>query len=184
MTSDLVQRAQRGEAQAFEDLIRAAYDRLFATAHRILRDRDAAEDAVQDAVVRCWRDLRGLRDTDRFEAWLYRLLVNACRDHTRRARRRPSVVYGEHIDLPVEGDAFALVAEQDALERAFLALPTDQRVALVLTHYVGYSAPEVAAILGVPTGTVYSRIHYGARAMRVALSPSPAVRAASTESSR
>jgi RNA polymerase sigma-70 factor, ECF subfamily len=184
MTSDLVQRAQRGEAQAFEDLIRAAYDRLFATAHRILRDRNAAEDAVQDAVVRCWRDLRGLRDSDRFEAWLYRLLVNACRDHARRTRRRPSVPYGEDVDLPVEADAFNLVAERDALERAFLALPTDQRVALVLTHYVGYSAPEVAAILGVPTGTVYSRIHYGARAMRVALSPSPAVRAATTESSR
>jgi RNA polymerase sigma-70 factor (ECF subfamily) len=184
MTSDLVQRAQRGDSQAFEELIHAAYDRLFATAHRILRDRDAAEDAVQDAVVRCWRDIRGLRDSDRFDAWLSRLLVNACRDHARRARRRPSVAYGEHGDLPVEGDAFALVAEQDALERAFLALPMDQRVALVLTHYVGYSGPELAAILGVPTGTVYSRIHYGARAMRAALSPSPAVRAATTESSR
>ena len=184
MTSELVQRAQRGDGEAFEGLVRPAYDRLFATAHRILRDREAAEDVVQDAIVRCWRDLRGLRDVDRFEAWLYRLLVNACRDQSRRARRRPSVVYGQEADLSVDGDAFALIAEQDALERAFLALTTDQRVALVLIHYVGYSAPEVAAILGVPTGTVYSRMHYGARAMRGALSPSPNVTTATTESPR
>ena len=184
MTSDLVQRAQRGDGDAFEGLIRAAYDRLFATAHRILRDGDAAEDAVQDAIVRCWRDLRGLRDPNRFEAWLYRLLVNACRDQARRARRRPSVDYGQHPELAMGSDEYATVADKDALERAFLVLTTDQRIALVLTHYVGYSAPEVATILGIPTGTVYSRIHYGVRAMRAALSPSPAVTAVTTESSR
>lgn len=184
MTSDLVQRAKRGDSEAFEELIRAAYDRLFATALRILRNREAAQDAVQDAVIRCWRDIRGLRDPDRFEAWLYRLLVNACLDQARRARRRPQVVYSEHADPPSDGDQFASVAEHDALERAFLGLPADQRVALVLIHYVGYSAPEVATILGVPTGTVYSRLHYGARAMREALAPLPTVRAASTESSR
>lgn len=184
MTSDLVQRAQRGDGEAFEGLIRAAYDRLYATAQRILRDRDAAEDAVQDAIVRCWRDLRGLRDPDRFEAWLYRLLVNSCRDHDRRARRRPRVVYGPQPDLAAVSDDFAVVGDQDALERAFLAVPADQRIALVLTHYAGYSAPEVAHILGVPIGTVYSRIHYGLRAMRAALSPAPAVSTATTESSR
>jgi RNA polymerase sigma-70 factor (ECF subfamily) len=184
MTADLVQRAQRGDSEAFEALIRPAYDRLFATAHRILRDHHAAEDAVQDAIVRCWRDLRGLRDADRFEAWLYRLLVNTCRDQGRRARRRPSIVYGQEPDTAADRDLFADMAEHDALERAFLDLPEDQRIALVLTHYVGYSAPEVATILGVPTGTVYSRLHYGARAMRGALTPSPAVRATTTESSR
>lgn len=90
MTSEQVLRAQQGDRDAFADLIRGAYDRLFATAFRITRDREAAEDAVQDAMVRCWRDIRGLRDPDRFEAWLYRLLVNACRDQARLARRRPS----------------------------------------------------------------------------------------------
>ena len=184
MTSDLVQRAQRGDSDAFEALIRAAYDRLFATAHRILRDRDTAEDAVQDAIVRCWRDIRGLRDPDRFEAWLYRLLVNACRDLSRRARRRPSVAYGKEANLRAANDEFATIADHDALERAFLSVPMDQRIALVLTHYVGYSAPEVAAILGIPTGTVHSRIHYGARAMRDALSIPPAITGPSTESSR
>jgi RNA polymerase sigma-70 factor (ECF subfamily) len=184
MTPDLVQRAQQGDRDAFDGLARSAYDRLYATAHRILRDRDAAEDAVQDAIVRCWRDLRGLRDPHRFEAWLYRLLVNACRDQMRRARRRPAVVYGEPFDVVATADDFATFADHDALERAFVKLPADQRIALVLTHYVGYSTREAATILRVAPGTVYSRIHYGARAMRAALEPTPAVRAAHTESSR
>ena len=68
MTADLVQRAQDGDGDAFEGLIRSAYDRLYATAHRILRDPESAQDAVQDAIVRCWRDVRGLRDPHRFDA--------------------------------------------------------------------------------------------------------------------
>ena len=184
MGSEPVAQAQQGDVQAFDGLIRARYDGLFATAHRILRDRDTAEDAVQDAIVRCWRDLRGLRDPDRFDAWLYRLLVNACRDQIRLARRRPSVVYDHPLEMAMSGDDFATIAEHDALERAFIGLPADQRIALVLTHYVGYSAPEVASMLGVPTGTVYSRLHYGARAMRGALTQPSAVPTASTESPR
>jgi RNA polymerase sigma-70 factor (ECF subfamily) len=184
MTSDQVLRAQQGDRDAFADLVRAGYDRLFAAAYRITRDREAAEDAVQDAMVRCWRDIRGLRDLDRFEAWLYRLLVNACRDQARLARRRPVMIFGEPTQHPSGTDPFAGMAERDALERAFIKLPADQRIALVLAHYVGYSAPEIATILGVPTGTVYSRIHYGARAMRTALAPVSAVTASTTESTR
>jgi RNA polymerase sigma-70 factor (ECF subfamily) len=77
MTADLVRRAQRGDGEAFEAIIGPAYDPLFAIAYRILRDPEAAKDAVQDAIVRCWRDLKGLRDPDRFDAWLHRLTVNA-----------------------------------------------------------------------------------------------------------
>lgn len=184
MTANLVRQAQAGDHEAFEAIITAAYDRLFTIAHRILRDREAAEDATQDAIVRCWRDLRGLRDPDRFEAWLHRLLVNACRDLARRARRRPQEVFGPDVDRPASGDDYDRVANHDELERAFMRLPANQRIALVLTHYVGYSAAEVAVILGVPAGTVYSRLHYGARAMRDALAPNTAVRTATTESSR
>ena len=89
MRSDLVGRAQRGDGEAFETLIRPAYDRLFAVAHRIIGDRYAAEDAVQEAVVRCWRDIRGLRDPDRFAAWLFRLVGNARLRHMRGQRRAP-----------------------------------------------------------------------------------------------
>ena len=180
MTAAMVRIAQTGDHAAFEALIGAAYDRLFAIAFRILRDREAAEDATQDAVVRCWRDLRGLRDPDRFEAWLHRLLVNACRDLARRSRRRPQEVFGHAIEPPIGADDYGRLADHDELERAFMRLPADQRIALVLTHYVGYSAAELATILGVPSGTVYSRLHYGARAMREALAqPSTTANAAS-----
>lgn len=184
MRSDLVQRAQGGDEEAFELLMRSSYDRLYATAYRVLRDHDAAEDAVQDAIVRCWRDLRGLRDADRFEAWLMRVLVNASRDHARRARRVVHRTTELPPGLPTAGDAYAALAEHDALERAFLTLRPDHRIVLVLTHYAGYSAPEIATIVGVPTGTVYSRLHYAARAMRAALSPAEPIQTATAESSR
>jgi RNA polymerase sigma-70 factor (ECF subfamily) len=142
-------------------------------ARRILRDPDLAEDAVQDALVRAWRELRGLRDPDRFEAWLSRLLINACHDEWRRARRRPIEVPVLAIDQAVEGDTARQLAERDEIERAFLRLSVEQRAALVLTHYLGYPAAEVAAICGVPTGTVYSRVHSGAAAMRAALTAAP-----------
>jgi len=184
MTADLIQRAQQGDHAAFEEVIRAAYDRLYAIAYRILRERLSAEDAVQDAIVRCWRDLRALRDPERFDGWLHRLLVNACRDQARWSRRRPMEVYGHLVDPPAAGDDFARFAARDELERAFLKLPADQRIALVLTHYVGYSAAELAAILDVPAGTVHSRLHYGARAMRAALARPEATHYATSEMAR
>ncbi len=184
MTSDLVRQAQEGDPAAFEQLIRAAYDRLFASAYRILRDPDAAEDAVQDAIVRCWRDLRGLRDPDRFEAWLYRLLVNASRDHARGLRRALRDSEELPPEMPAGTDDYAALAEHEALERAFRGLAVDHRIVLVLAHYLGYSAPEIATIVGVPTGTVYSRLHYATRAMRAALAPDDQRSPVAVESSR
>ena len=166
MTSELVERAQRGDHEAFDALATAAYHRLYAIARRILRDGYAAEDAVQDALVRAWRDLRGLRDRDRFDAWLHRLLVHACQDQVRRRRRRPFEVSVLTIDQPTVEDRLSQLVDRDELERAFLRLPVEQRAALVLTHYIGLPAAEVASILGVPVGTVYSRLHNGARTMR------------------
>jgi RNA polymerase sigma-70 factor (ECF subfamily) len=184
MSAELIREAQGGDQAAFERLIRPEYDRLHAAAWRVLRDRFAAEDAVQDAILRCWRDLRGLRDPERFTAWLHRLLVNACLDQVRRARRRPVLVPSEVVERASGTDAYATLADQDALERAFGTLPMDQRVALVLTHYLGYSAPEVAEIVGAPTGTVYSRVHTATRAMRTALTPTVPAQPALTESPR
>ena len=181
MSADMIRRAQAGDHDAFESLVSAAYERLFGIAYRILRNREAAEDATQDAIVRCWRDLRGLREPDRFEAWLHRLLVNACRDLARRGRRRPQPAFGDPIDMPAMTDDYRQLADHDELERAFAALPADQRIALVLTHYVGYSAPELARILDVPTGTVYSRLHYGTRAMREALAGTAAATSTASE---
>jgi len=140
----------------------------------------AIVDALQEAVVRCWRDIRGLRDPDRFEAWLYRLVVNASRDHMRRQRRAPHESGVLPPDLHATGDDYARLVEHDALEGAFLTLSADHRIVLLLAHYAGYSAPEIATILSVPTGTVYSRLHYAMRAMRAALAPPLGVPATTT----
>jgi len=188
VTSELVVRAQRGDHEAFDALATAAYHRLYAIARRILRDGYAAEDAVQDALVKAWRDLRALRDPDRFDAWLHRLLVRACMDHVERRNRRAVEISGLDLELGfgpgAVDDRLGQLVDRDELERAFLELPVSQRAALVLTHYVGLSAAEVGAILGIPPGTVASRLHYGARAMRTALAGPPAAPEPSPEPGR
>jgi RNA polymerase sigma-70 factor, ECF subfamily len=163
---ELVIRAQAGDREAFDALATAAYDRLYSIGRRILRDASAAEDAVQEALIRCWRDLRSLRDPDRFEAWAHRLLVNACYDQARSTRRLDRAVADIAADRADPSDEYAAIAQRDELERLFVRLPVEHRAAIVLTHYVGLSAAEAAQILGVPPGTVYSRVHYGLRAMR------------------
>jgi RNA polymerase sigma-70 factor (ECF subfamily) len=166
---DLVVRAKAGDHDAFSALAAGSIGRLLATARLVLRDEALAEDAVQDALVKAWREIRALRDPGAFDAWLHRLLVNACRDNARRTRRR---VF-EGPALPIERveprDDLARLADRDELERAFLELSVEHRAVLVLTHYLGLPAPEVARVLGIPPGTVASRLHYGARAMRTAL---------------
>jgi RNA polymerase sigma-70 factor (ECF subfamily) len=169
VTSELVERAQRGEHEAFDALASAAYHRLYAIARRILRDGYAAEDAVQDALVKAWREVRGLRDPGAFDAWLHRLLVNACRDQVRRARSRPVLLAALPMDRAEPRDDLAQLVDRDELERAFLELSVEHRAVLVLSHYVGLPASEIGPILGIPPGTVASRLHYGARAMRAAL---------------
>ncbi len=165
---ELVERAQHGDHEAFETLMGGAFDRLYAMARRILRDTGRAEDAVQEALVTAWRELRGLRDPDRFEAWLARLLVNECLDQLRRARRQlpASVLPLEH---PGSSDDPERLALRDQLERGFERLPPEQRVVVVLRYYVGLSSSEIAATLELPEGTVASRLHYALAGLRAAL---------------
>ena len=184
MTSELVERAQRGDHEAFDALASAAYHRLYAIARRILRDGYAAEDAVQDTLVKAWRDMRGLRDPEAFDAWLHRLLVNACRDQVRRRNRRPLEVDIPNLERAAPGDDMARLADRDEIERAFLDLSVEHRAVLVLTHYLGLSGPEVAAILRIPPGTVHSRLHYGSQAMRAALSRPPMLSTTAPEPGR
>jgi RNA polymerase sigma-70 factor (ECF subfamily) len=184
VTSDLVERAQRGDHEAFEVLATAAYHRLYAIARRILRDGYAAEDAVQDALVKAWREIRGVRDPGAFDAWLHRLLVNACHDRSRRSRRRVVELSGLPFDREEPRDELARLADRDELERAFLDLSVEHRAVLVLTHYVGLPGPEVARILRVPAGTVASRLHYATRAMRASLAKDARVVAATPELGR
>jgi RNA polymerase sigma-70 factor, ECF subfamily len=165
----LVEAARRGDREAYADLIRARGDRLFAIAQRILRDVDRTEDAVQDALVIAWRDLPGLRDPERFDAWLHRLVVRACVREAMRQRRVIANLRVLPADLPAGPDEYLTVADRDQLERGFRRLDPQQRAILVLRHFAGFEPAEIAEILGVPAGTARSRLHHAHRAMRAAL---------------
>jgi RNA polymerase sigma-70 factor, ECF subfamily len=166
---DLVERAKRGDHDAFASLVRASISRLEATARLIVRDPELARDVVQEAYIRAWRDLPDLRDPGRFDAWLHRLTVHGCLDVVRRRRRRPVEVDIVPIDPPVPGDELGLIADRDLLERAFRGLAVDQRAVLVLHYYVGLSMPALADALGIPVGTAQSRLGRALTAMRTAL---------------
>lgn len=168
MRRDLVEAAARGDHEAFEVLATSAGDRLYAVARLILRSTDLAEDAVQEALVRAWQQLPSLRDPDRFDAWLYRLVVNACSDQGRQLRRLSNQVRALPIERSVS-DETGSVADRDQLERAFTRLKPDQRAVVVLHHYSGFSAAEISRILDIPEGTARSRLHYAIEAMRAAL---------------
>ena len=169
MDRDLVEAARRGDREAYADLIRARGDRLFAMAQRILRDVDRAEDALQDALVIAWRDLPGLRDPDRFDAWLHRLVVRACVHEAVRERRLVANLRVLPIEVPASRDDVLSLADRDQLERGFRRLPPEQRAILVLRHFAGYEPAEIAELLGIPAGTARSRLHHAHRAMRAAL---------------
>lgn len=169
MDRDLVELAQHGDRDAFGVLARSHADRLFAVANRILRDFGRAEDAVQQTLVIAWRQLPTLRDPDRFEGWSYRLLVHVCYAESRRARRWEAQIRALPIDGPTHPDDSISIAQRDQLERGFRRLTPEQRAILVLHHYVGLAPAELAESLGVPPGTVRSRLHYAHLAMRAAL---------------
>ena len=169
MDADLIGRAQRGDEEAFASLAVAAGDRLHAVAHRILRDTDLAEDATQQALLSIWRDLPQLRDPARFDAWSYRLLVRACYAEGSRARRSVPNVRLLPTDQPAGSEGLSSVVDRDQLERGFRRLSIDHRAVVVLHHYLDLPLDEVADVLGVPAGTVRSRLHHAMRALRAAL---------------
>lgn len=169
MERSLVEQAQRGDREAFTSLAFELSDRLFAVAHRILRDFDSAGDVLQVTLLRIWRDLPSLRDPALIEGWAYRVLVRACHDHLRKQRRQ--AVAALHL-LATDGsqqDPSNAVANREQLERAFRTLTTEQRAAIVLQYYRDFSLAEIAEVLHVPIGTVRSRLHYAKRALRSAI---------------
>jgi RNA polymerase sigma-70 factor (ECF subfamily) len=166
--AELIGRAQRGDEEAFASLADAAGGRLHAVAHRILRDTDLAEDATQQALLAIWRDLPQLRDPARFDAWSYRLLVRACYAEGRRDRQWTPNLHILPTDGPAEEDLSSVV-DRDQLERGFRRLSIDHRAVVVLHHYLDLPLDEVADVLGIPVGTVRSRLHYAMRGLRSAL---------------
>ena len=169
MDTDLVIRAQRGDEQAFASLAVACGDRLHAVAHRILRDTDLAEDATQQALLAIWQDLPTLRDPACFDAWSYRLLVRACYAEARRTRRWAPNIRLLPADGPESADGMSSVVDRDQLERGFRRLSIEHRAVVVLHHYLDLPLDEIADVLGVPAGTVRSRLHHAMRGLRAAL---------------
>jgi RNA polymerase sigma-70 factor (ECF subfamily) len=170
MSTDLVERARSGDHDAFAVLAGAAISRLDGAAWLMLRDTDMAMDAVQNALVRAWRDLPTLRDPARFDAWLYRLLIHACTDEIRRTRRhRLDVDIVALTTEPASADATSIIADRDELERGFGRLGPEERAVIVLHHFLDLPLPEVASTLGIPLGTVKSRLYRGLKEMRAVL---------------
>jgi len=165
----LVELAQEGDEDAFDALVRITGDRCLGIAYRILRDVDLAEDAVQTAFVAAWRDLRSLRDPDRFEAWLHRTLARACYEEARQSRRFAANVRALPIESTYAPDGAIGVAERDQLERGIRRIPVEQRTVLVFHHYLGLTLAEIADRLDLPVGTVKSRLFYATSAMRAVL---------------
>jgi RNA polymerase sigma-70 factor (ECF subfamily) len=163
-----VEQAQRGDREAFTRLAFELSDRLFAVAHRILRDFDSAGDALQVTLLRIWRDLPALRDPGLIEAWAYRVLVRACHDELRKLRRQAPALHLLAVD-GAEDDPAISVADREQLDRAFRTLTAEQRAAIVLQYYRDLTLSEIAEVLQVPVGTVRSRLHYAKRALRAAI---------------
>ena len=179
MQRELVERAIGGDQDAFSSLVDASVDRLYAVATMILRDSDRAQDAVQDALVSAWRDVRALRDPDAWGPWLHRLTVWACYRAAKKERRR-NLVELKVVPDPEPAhsfDAVAAFADRDLVERSMNDLTLDHRAVIVLRFYLDLPVDEVARILDIPPGTVKSRIHRGLAVLRahMAGSDAPAV---------
>ena len=167
MDAETVMRAQRGDEVAFAAITQASHGRLKQVAFRILRDRHLAEDAMQQALVEMWRKLPSLRDPSRFEAWSYRVLVNACYREAKRHQRSFGVVPGERgITTP---DGTAAVNDRDQLERGFARLSMDHRAVLVMHYYLDLTIEDTAAALGISSGTAKSRLNRAMEKLRLAL---------------
>jgi RNA polymerase sigma-70 factor (ECF subfamily) len=169
MDRDLVRLAIAGDREAFDALASASIGRLYAVAALILRDPDRAADATQDALVSAWRDLSAIRDPDRFEAWLHRVLVRCCYREAARERRRRLVEIHAVVDERSGPDVIPSLVDRDQLDRAFQRLDVEERTVIVLHHIEGFLLTEIADVLGIPLGTVKSRLHRGKRTMRAAL---------------
>jgi RNA polymerase sigma-70 factor, ECF subfamily len=166
---ELVERAQHGDRASFGVLAEASVGRLFTIAQLMLADNDLAEDAVQEALILAWRGLRGLRDPERFHWWIQRILLRSVYRVAKTERRQVDPRRYTDASDAIAQDAAAALADRDEIDRGFRRLKPDQRAVLVLHHYLGLSDQEAGEVLGIPAGTVKSRLHRATAAMRAEL---------------
>jgi RNA polymerase sigma-70 factor (ECF subfamily) len=169
MDRDLVLRARAGDHAAFSELAGRAIGRLTTVARVILRDEYLAQDAVQDALVDAWRDLRGLRDPDRFEAWLHRILVRACHTRARSQWRRDRIEVALEPSVDPAQPAFGSTEGRDQIERALARLSPEHRAVLVATYFLDLPVRDAAHALDIPIGTMKSRLSRASALLRAAL---------------
>lgn len=178
MNRELVEAARRGDRDAFDALVRQEVAGVYRTALAILGNADDAEEATQDAFVSAWRSLRSLRDIDRFDAWFGRVIVNASRMALRRRRVVREITVEPARDRPVQpvagagSDPEAMAVGAEAFDRAFERLSIEDRHLLTVTYAEDRSLDEVANLLGIPVGTVKSRLSRARAALARALEAS------------
>jgi RNA polymerase sigma factor (sigma-70 family) len=183
MQRDLVIRARSGDHDAFSTLAADAIGRLHRTAWLILRSDDDAADAVQEALLAAWLHIAAVRDPDRFDAWLNRLLVHACYRLAKRTTRRTVLeIPMATPDVPGSRDVQEALATRDQLERAFGQLTPEQRAALVVHHFLGLPDAEAASVLEIAVGTFKSRLHRASTAIRAAVEADERISTAVKES--
>ncbi|MFQ5515997.1 MAG: RNA polymerase sigma factor [Acidimicrobiia bacterium] len=163
--TDLLQAYLRGDSDAFDDLMRLHEDRVFGICLRMLRDREAALDATQETFLTVFRKADRFGGRSAFSTWLYRVAVNTCYDALRRARRRRTEHLSDTLDPADCGatDQFTAVEIRPDIEAALAQLPIEFRAAVVLSDLEGMGLQQVAELLGVPQGTVKSRVFRGRR---------------------
>ncbi len=159
---------QRERQRAFRLFDEARLLKAYRLATLVLRDRDEAEDATQEAIGRAWDAWASLRDDTRFEPWFDRILVNVCRNQLRRRRIVPMVSLDGALDVSVP-DRSGQIVDRIALERAFANLTPDQRIVVALRFERDLTVEQIAETVGIPAGTVKSRLHYAVKALRDAL---------------
>lgn len=159
----LLDEASGGNRRAFDDLMSRHEDRVFAVCLRILRDREAALDAVQDTFITVFRKADQFRGESAFSTWVYRIAVNTCYDQLRKAKRRKTEPLPDTHDPPdlASDDALRAVDVRPDLTAALAAIGDDFRAAIVLVDVEGLAVAEAAEVLGVAEGTVKSRLHRG-----------------------
>ena len=166
----LIDRARNGDLEAFESIVRARMDAVYRLTSAILGNEADARDAAQETFVAAWRQIRQLRDPERFEAWLQRVAVNAARQtHRSRSRRRIREIPSSTVVALAERVADATRDDAALPDAARGRLPVDQRAILVLHHLEGHSVAEIAAILDIPDGTAKSRLFAARRALAAVL---------------
>ena len=154
-------------AQAFVRLADQHLDAAYRLARAVLHDPTAAQDATHDAIEQAWRKWPTLRDPARFEQWFDRILVNTCRDRLRSGRREPRDISAEVVVLA--GDPFGAAHDRDVIANALAALSPEQRVVVALRYYRDLPIDEIASRLGIPAGTVQSRLHYALKHLHDAI---------------